>query len=131
MAFFKNLQIETHHNKEFINITNFIKDSLKESKVKQGILVVYCPHTTGAITINENADPNVQKDLTSGLSKTFSNLSFLHDNSDAHLKSSVIGPSETFIIENNSLVLGIWQNIYFAEFDGPRTREFYIKIIEG
>ncbi|WP_317367816.1 secondary thiamine-phosphate synthase enzyme YjbQ [uncultured Tyzzerella sp.] len=116
----------------FYNITSFVKDAVSKSNIESGVCVVYCPHTTAAITINENTDKDVENDILLGLQESFYNRdSFKHfeGNSDAHLKSSVIGVSETVIINNNSPVLGRWQDIYFCEFDGPRTRQFYVKII--
>lgn len=115
------------------DITDMVKDALAMSKVSDGICVVYTPHTTAAITINENADPDVIKDFLYGLAKTFpdrTEYKHLEGNSSAHLKSSTIGCSETIIIENSKLLLGTWQGIYFCEFDGPRTRKFYVKIIK-
>lgn len=97
-------------------------------------MIVYCPHTTGAITINENADPDVKTDLTLGLNQTFPNKpEYIHfeENSDGHMKSSLVGASETLIITNGQLVLGTWQSVYFCEFDGPRQRQFHVKLIEG
>lgn len=117
---------------ELINITGKVREAVQKSGIQHGICVVYCPHTTAAVTVNENTDPDVVHDLLWGLNFTYPNHSaFLHDegNSAAHLKSSAMGCSETFIVENGALVLGTWQGIYFCEFDGPRTRKFYIKII--
>lgn len=117
----------------FFNITNQVKDALASSKIKDGLCVVYCPHTTAGITVNENTDPNVVKDMLLGLEKAYPDRTeFMHaeGNSSAHLKSSAIGVSKTFIVENGKLLLGMWQGIYFCEFDGPRTRKFYVKIIE-
>ncbi len=114
------------------NITSYVKDAILKSNISNGLCVVYCPHTTAAITINENTDKDVEKDILIGLEDTFYNRdSFKHfeGNSDAHLKSSVIGVSETIIINNNTLVLGRWQGIYFCEFDGPRKRQFYVKVL--
>lgn len=116
------------------DITNMVKDALAMSKINDGICVVYTPHTTGAITINENADPDVVKDFLYGLSQTFpqrTEYKHLEGNSPAHLKSSAIGCSETIIIENGKPLLGTWQGIYFCEFDGPRTRKFYVKIMKS
>lgn len=127
-------QIRTHEKQAFINIDHFLHEALRESGIKDGIMLVYCPHTTAAITINENADPDVRKDLKLGLNKTFPNdPEYVHmeGNSDGHMKSSVIGASETLIISDGSLILGTWQSVYFCEFDGPRTRRFYVKIIPG
>ena len=116
----------------FYNITSYVKDAVSKSGIDSGICVVYCPHTTSAITINENTDKDVERDILTGLEDNFHNRdSFKHveGNADAHLKSSVIGVSETIIINNKSLVLGRWQGIYFCEFDGPRQRQFYVKVI--
>ena len=126
-------QVETNRKQEFISLDAKIEDVLSKSEIQNGILVVYCPHTTGGITINENADPDVKKDLKLGLNKTFPNDNdYVHmeGNSDGHMKSSVVGASETLIIEDGSPIFGTWQSVYFAEFDGPRNRTVYIKIIE-
>lgn len=127
-------RIKTNEKQEFLNIDHHIKDAVKQSGVQEGIVVVYCPHTTAAITINENADPDVKTDLKIGLNETFPNRSdYIHmeGNSDGHMKSSVVGASETLILTNGQLILGTWQSVYFAEFDGPRNRQFYVKVIEG
>ena len=116
----------------FYNINGQVLDTIRNSGVKDGIAVVYCPHTTAGITINENADPVVIHDLIIGLDKAFPNRQeFKHSegNSAAHLKASSIGSSVTVIIENGKVILGTWQGLYFAEFDPPRTRKYYVKII--
>lgn len=122
-------------NKEgFYNITSMVNDAIQTVKAESGICVIYTPHTTAAITINENADPDVQTDLMFGLDMTFPNrpeFKHMEGNSAAHLKSSTIGCSETVIIDKGKLLLGTWQGIYFCEFDGPRTRKFYVKIIKN
>ncbi len=121
-------------NEGLVDITNEVTEAISESGVLEGLCVVYCPHTTAAITINENADPDVQADFMLGLANTFPELNaFRHaeGNSDAHLKSSAVGASETVIVSGGKPVLGTWQNIYFCEFDGPRTRRFYVKVIGG
>ena len=115
----------------FIDVTRQVKLAVKSCGVDEGVCTVYCPHTTAAITINENADPDVVCDLKLALADTFCDRAeFRHaeGNSAAHLKSSVIGASESIPIENGRLVLGIWQGIYFCEFDGPRTRKFYVQV---
>ncbi|MDR2751801.1 MAG: secondary thiamine-phosphate synthase enzyme YjbQ [Clostridiales bacterium] len=115
----------------FINITSQVREAI--AGIDSGICVVFCPHTTAAITINENADPDVTRDLTLGLNKAFPDRpEFKHSegNSHAHLKSSCVGVSETLIIEQGHLVLGTWQSVYFCEFDGPRKRSFYVKAIK-
>lgn len=127
------IEIKTD-KKAFYNITDYVRDAVEKSGVKNGICVVFCPHTTAGITINENADDDVQRDVMFALGKVFPRFpEFRHDegNSDGHVKSSVVGASETLIIDDGKLVLGRWQDVYFAEFDPPRTRNFYIKIIEG
>ncbi|ALX49315.1 secondary thiamine-phosphate synthase enzyme YjbQ [Lentibacillus amyloliquefaciens] len=127
-------RISTDEKQSFINLDDYLEEALSESDVRNGIMVVYCPHTTGAITINENADPDVKTDLKWGLDETFPNKpEYVHmeGNSDGHMKSSVVGASETLIISNGQPVLGTWQSVYFCEFDGPRTRKIHVKIIEG
>ena len=116
----------------FYNITSYVKNSVNKSNVSNGLCVIYCPHTTAGITINENTDKDVERDILKGLEDNFYNRdSFKHfeGNSDAHLKSTVVGVSQTVIINNGMLVLGRWQGIYFCEFDGPRNRQFYVKIL--
>ena len=117
----------------FYNITSQVRKAIAESGVTDGIAVAYCPHTTAGITINEAADPHVVHDLLIGLDKAFPTRSnFIHaeENSPAHLKASMIGSSATVIIDKGELVLGVWQGIYFCEFDPPRIRTFYVKIIK-
>lgn len=115
-----------------VDITNEVAEAISESGVNEGVCIVFCTHTTAAITINENADPDVKSDFLMGMDKSFPDLSaFRHSegNSDAHLKSSAIGASETVIITNGKPLLGTWQGIYFCEFDGPRKRKFYVKVM--
>lgn len=128
MVFEYNLDTEREN---FYDITPMVKDAVRKSRVADGICLVFCPHTTAAITINENADPQVVSDLRLGLEKIFPDLDeYLHmeGNSAAHFKSSCIGASETLIIYRSKLLLGKWQGIYLCEFDGPRQRTFYVKI---
>ncbi|HAA25002.1 MAG TPA: hypothetical protein DCE11_02610 [Ruminiclostridium sp.] len=118
----------------FYNVTSKVNSAVSESGVKDGICVVFCPHTTAGITINENADPDVVNDMLYALSKTLHDRpEFRHaeGNTTAHLKASYTGSSATVIIENGRLVLGTWQGIYFCEFDGPRNRNFFVKVISG
>lgn len=118
----------------FYLITSMVEKVVKESGIQSGIAVVFCPHTTGAITINENCDKYVHEDVMLGLERSFPESSdYKHDegNSTGHIKCSVVGASETLIIEEGKLQLGRWQDIYFVEFDPPRDRNVYIKIIEG
>lgn len=110
-------KINTNEKQSFINVDRQLEAALQKSGVESGIMVVYCPHTTGAITINENADPDVKTDLKLGLNETFPNKpAYIHmeGNSDGHMKSSVVGASETLIISEGSIVLGTWQSVYFV-----------------
>lgn len=120
---------------DFIEITSYIKDDIKQSKVTNGIIIVYCPHTTAGITVNENTDPDVVHDCIYSFEKIYptndKNYKHFEGNSHAHLKSSTVGTSQTLILNNGNLVLGTWQDVYFCEFDGPRNRIFYVKILEG
>ncbi|OQY10724.1 MAG: hypothetical protein B6I29_00755 [Marinitoga sp. 4572_148] len=130
----KEFNISTSDRNEFIDITYLIKKYLTENKIDNGIAVVFTPHTTAGITINENADPAVKKDMKSFLSKLIPKESYfthLEGNSDSHIKSTLVGPSLTLIIKDNDLLLGTWQGVYFCEFDGPRRRKFYVKLIKG
>jgi len=116
----------------FYNITPQVREAVARSGVPSGVAVVFCPHTTAGIAINENADPDVVHDLLIGLNKAFPDRAeFRHDegNSPAHLKASAMGSSATIIIENGKPLLGTWQGIYFCEFDPPRSRKFYVKVI--
>lgn len=130
----KEFSISTPGRVAFIDITKTVGSLVKESSVKNGICNIFIPHTTAAITINENADPSVREDIISELGKIAperSSYKHYEGNSDAHIKTSVLGNSETLIIRGGSLVLGTWQGIYFCEFDGPRTRKFIVSIIKG
>jgi len=115
-----------------INITEEVREAVTKSGINEGICTVFSPHTTAGITINENADPDVVKDLLFGMSESFPDRpEFMHaeGNSFAHIKASCIGASENIIISERRMVLGIWQAIYFCEFDGPRKRKFYVKVV--
>lgn len=116
------------------DITPQLCDGIRNSGVTDGFAIAYCPHTTAGITINENADPDVQHDLLLGLREAFPDrAAFRHSegNSAAHLKSSCVGASKTVLIEDGRPLLGTWQSVYFCEFDGPRTRRYYIKIVSA
>lgn len=126
--------ISTNKSEEFVDITYLINNALKKTNVQNGIILVYCPHTTAGITINENADPDVVRDIIVTLDKTFpikGDYKHFEGNSHAHLKSSYMGAEKTIILNDGKLLLGTWQSVYFCEFDGPRNRKVYIKIIEG
>ena len=119
---------------DFYNITPQVHEAVSKNGVTDGIAVVYCPHTTAGITINENADPDVVHDLLLGLKKAFPvQMGFTHaeGNSVAHLKASSMGSSATVIIENSELLLGTWQGLHLTEFDPPRNRKFYVKIVKS
>ena len=122
-----------HTQKEGLHdITSNVVNVVNESKITDGIVVVFSPHTSAAITITENSDPHVLTDLIFALNKISPELKeFNHNelNSHAHVKSSLIGASELLIIQHGQVILGTWQGIYFCEFDGPRTRTYYVKII--
>jgi secondary thiamine-phosphate synthase enzyme len=126
----KQFQVHSTVKEELIDITHQVNQSLKELKCDQGVCFVYTPHTTAAITINENADPDVVRDILYGLEKIVPEKGYHHSegNSSAHIKSSLLGCSEQVLIENGKLVLGTWQGIYFSEFDGPRKRTVYVKV---
>lgn len=126
------INLNTNSRNELVDITPEVEKRVKDSGIKDGLCFVFCPHTTGAITINENADPSVKDDILYTLNKAFpieSSYKHLEGNSDSHVKSSLVGASETLAIENGKLVLGTWQGIYFCEFDGPRSRKVFLKII--
>jgi secondary thiamine-phosphate synthase enzyme len=119
---------------ELIDITEQINGFIKKSDFKEGLCCVYTPHTTAAVTINENADPAVKRDILAGLrALNLETVPYQHSegNSAAHLKSSLIGASEMVIIRNGSLLLGTWQGVYFCEFDGPRERNVYVTFINS
>ena len=115
-----------------VDITKEVSAAVNESGVYEGICVVFCSHTTAAITITENADPDVKTDFLMGLENSFPGLkSYRHSggNSDAHIKSAIVGPSETIIVTKGKPLLGKWQGIYFCEFDGSRRRRFCVKVM--
>jgi secondary thiamine-phosphate synthase enzyme len=128
------LSIKTNKRIDLIDITGIVANALKKSKVTEGVCVVFCPHTTAGLTINENADPSVRKDIINALNKLVpetAGYSHSEGNSDSHIKSSLFGPSLSVIIEQGQLSLGTWQGIYFCESDGPRSREVWVKIIKS
>ena len=127
-------EIKTSKHTQMLDITHQVQRAVTESGVRDGICTVFIPHTTAAVTINENADPDVVRDFTMELGKIVpweDGYHHMEGNSAAHLKSSMIGFSEQIIIEDGRLLLGTWQGIYFCEFDGPRSRKCFVKIMEG
>ena len=121
--------VNTKRREEFIDITAQVRRAAADLKIKNGVLTVFTPHTTAAVTINENADPSVVSDILKGLRRFVPETGHSHGegNSPAHIKSSIIGCSQQIVVEGGSLVLGTWQGIYFCEFDGPRQRHVYVK----
>jgi len=126
-----NLEINSRVREEMIDVTSLVRKVVKDSKVASGLVHCFVPHTTAGITINENADPDVKRDLLYKLKKEIPQQDDYHHgegNSDAHLKASLFGSSVQVMIENNDLVLGTWQAIYFCEFDGPRRRRLIVRV---
>jgi secondary thiamine-phosphate synthase enzyme len=129
----ESLNLRTTKRIELIDISDKIQAALTKGKVKEGLVVVFCPHTTAGLTINENADPSVKEDLERALSKLApAGAGYAHSegNSDAHIKSSLLSQSLTLLVEDGRLALGTWQGIYFCEGDGPRSREVWLRIAE-
>lgn len=125
------INIPTKKREELVDITDKIQSVLNENNWQNGLLFLYCPHTTAGVTINEAADPSVVRDIVVHLNKLVphkGDYEHLEGNSDAHIKSSLIGCSEKVLIENKRLILGTWQGIFFAEFDGPRSRKVYVNL---
>jgi secondary thiamine-phosphate synthase enzyme len=126
------IKVSTSARNQLVDITKKVQTVVDKHKVKTGILYIFCPHTTAAVTINENYDPSVQTDISETLSKLIphhSGYAHTEGNADAHIKSSIVGSSRVLFIENGKIALGSWQGIYLCEFDGPRTREVWVKII--
>ena len=129
---YQELSIRTSKRTELLDITDRLKKLIHENKVQNGLMALYVPHTTAAITINENADPHVNEDILAELNRLIPfNGPYRHTegNSAAHIKSTLLGPSQTLLIQEGRLALGTWQGIYFCEFDGPRPRKVYVKIV--
>jgi len=123
--------IRTGSRTEMLEITSEVRSAISKSKVEQGLCIVYVPHTTAAVTINENADPDVVDDILKELNKVIPfNDGYRHGegNSAAHIKSSLIGNTVQLLVNDGSPVFGTWQGIYFCEFDGPRSRNFYVMV---
>ncbi len=129
------IQIKTSKRTQLIDITSQVQAVVSQSGVDEGICVVFAPHTTAGIAVNENVDPTVRKDIASFLEKHVpwreSYYEHLEGNSAAHIKSVLSGCNQTFIVKDGKLLLGSWQGVFFCEFDGPRTRRVYVKVISG
>ena len=129
-----NLTVKTREQTHLVDITGEVQRAVRSAGIDNGILMVYCPHTTGAITINESADPAVRSDIIKALNQIVpwdAGYRHMEGNSPAHVKSSLVGASELVAIEKGTLVLGTWQGIFFCEFDGPRTRKVQLRMMAG
>jgi secondary thiamine-phosphate synthase enzyme len=130
----RELKVHSNQQVELIDITSEIGRVIADAGISDGLAILFVPHTTAAVTINENADPDVAIDMVNGLNKLIplqDNYRHMEGNSAAHIKSSLIGVSETILIRGGTPFLGTWQGIYFCEFDGPRQRKLQIKLISG
>jgi len=124
--------VKTNSHTEFLEITSEVKEIIKNSKIKNGVCFLYLPHTTASLFINENADPSVSEDIKNLLEKLVpekGNYQHLEGNAPSHIKSTLLGSSLSIFVEDGNLLLGTWQGIFFAEFDGPRKREVWVKTI--
>src|SRR5580765_922971 len=126
--------VKTTQRSQIVDITENLRRLVKSKRIRDGMAIVYIPHTTAAVTINENYDPDVKHDLLKKLEALIpkNETYYQHDegNSDSHLKTAIVGNSATVLIEQGDLVLGRWQGIYFCEFDGPREREMFVKVVD-
>ncbi len=128
------LSVKTSTRTELIDITSQIAKAVNKSGIRDGLCMLYVPHTTGAVTINESADPSVRGDIMMVLNQIVpweANYKHMEGNSPAHVKATLVGASELIAIENGALVLGTWQGIFFCEFDGPRTRKIHVRIMDA
>ena len=128
------LTVRTQSRTEFLTLTSQVQEVVDKSGVSEGVCHLFVPHTTAAVTINENADPAVKADILMVLNKIIRDeepYRHLEGNSPAHIKASIIGPQLTVLVSGGRLVLGTWQGIFFCEFDGPRTRKMHVKVVEG
>lgn len=127
-------KLRTNKRDEMIEITRNVQDLINKEQMVNGTAIVYCPHTTAGITINENADPDVVRDMLMRLDEVYPwehpKYRHMEGNSASHLKASTVGSSQTVFIINGKLLLGTWQGIYFCEFDGPRHRTYYVKLLK-
>jgi secondary thiamine-phosphate synthase enzyme len=125
------LEVSTARRCELVDLTDQVQKVVASSGVRDGLCTVFCPHTTAAVTVNENSDPDVRRDLLMALERAVPNDGFHHaeGNSDAHTKTSLVGPSATLLVEGGALKLGTWQAVYFCEFDGPRRRKVWVQVL--
>ena len=127
-------ELRTNRREELIDITGMVADEVAKQNINEGRILIFIPHTTAAVTINENADPSVKRDIIHGLGSIgIDSQYYTHSegNSPAHIKSSIFGCSIDVVVNNGRLLLGTWQGIYFCEFDGPRNRKFIIQILKA
>ncbi len=125
-------QVITSKQTEFIDVTHSVQEAVKKARIEDGVCILFIPHTTAGVTINENADPSVTKDILMELGKIVpfeDRYQHTEGNSAAHIKASLMGCSQTVLVESGKLVLGTWQGIFFCEFDGPRSRKVHVKVI--
>jgi secondary thiamine-phosphate synthase enzyme len=125
-------QVRTSAQTEFIDVTRSVQEAVKKTGVEDGICIIFIPHTTAAVTINENADPSVVQDIMMALNKIVpmkDQYRHLEGNAPSHIKASLVGCSQVVFVESGNLVLGTWQGIFFCEFDGPRNRTVHVKVI--
>ena len=130
----KTISVRTSKHTQMVDITDEVERIVRESGVREGTCLIFVPHTTAAVTINENADPDVQVDFMKEIDKIVpweDGYRHMEGNSAAHLKASMMGFSETVIVHEGQLLLGTWQGIYFLEYDGPRMRSVHVKVMEG
>jgi secondary thiamine-phosphate synthase enzyme len=128
------ISVKTRNNTELVDITDEVGRAVRKSGVREGICWIYVPHTTAAVTINESADPSVKSDIVMVLNQIVpwkADYRHLEGNSPAHVKATLVGPSEMVAIQDGAPVLGTWQGIFFCEFDGPRNRKFHVRILES
>jgi secondary thiamine-phosphate synthase enzyme len=128
----KEIQIKTKLRNELVDITPLVEKVVKDSGISEGVCVLAVPHTTAAVTVNENADPNVKADIIAALNTLVPAGNRYHHqegNADAHIKASVVGPSETLLVSGGRLSLGTWQGVFLCEFDGPRTRKVWVRVM--
>ncbi len=127
------MKVSTQKRCELVDITKQVQNVVDKHKIKEGVLYIFCPHTTAAITVNENYDPSVQTDISDTLSKLVplhAGYAHTEGNADAHIKAAMVGSSRTLFVENGKCAFGTWQGIYLCEFDGPRTRNVWVKIVK-
>jgi len=132
MTYLSEFTIQTKQKNQWVNIDAEVHKAVTTSRVKEGLCVIFIPHTTAAVTINENADPDVAHDVLLALSAISPDRREFHHsegNSDAHTKTSLVGPSLTVIVSEGKMLLGTWQSVWFNEYDGPRTRKILVRVL--